>query len=240
MYIVQVILMSEEPKIEIEEEEPVIELETRADKYIEWEKNLKSYQRDSLKRGFNLSLKSFPDVAKQLQYLREIERQPKNSVIGKVLRKHFSEFFKLPAPIETELETVGGRLIKIIKKTEKLLNVYDKHTGFTYSFSRALGHKWQEEKSNWKKYHDLITSAIEKLETGVIPTSELHEISSLDLFKITGPELLNRIKNIEKEVASKEDLEKLKNLGSDITGAMGFVTKIEKLIKKYREMEMEE
>ena len=35
--------MAEEPKIEIEEEELVIELETRADKYIEWEKKLTSY-----------------------------------------------------------------------------------------------------------------------------------------------------------------------------------------------------
>jgi len=50
---------------------------------------------------------------------------------------------------------------------------------------------------------------------------------------------LNRMKTIEHGVSSKEDLEKLNNLASDITGAMGFATEIEKLIKKYRELEME-
>lgn len=226
-------------------EEVVIELEeerkTREDKYKEWEKGLKSYVRAKVRKGnVHVSLKSFPDVALRLQYLQDVENKLKSSVVGGVLRKHFAEILKLPAPEETEIETVGDRLIKVIKNTEKLLNIYEKHTGFSYSFSRVLGHNWQEEKSNWKTYHDRFTSTIELFEKGVsIAILDLKEISSLHLFE-TNCRLLDRIKNIENEVSSKEDLEKLKNLASDITGAIGFATKIEKLIKKYREIiEME-
>jgi len=229
-------------------EEVVIELEeerkTREDKYKEWKKGLSSSQRKRITHAkMNIGWRSFPIVALRLQYLKEREDTQKVSVIGKALRKHFEKLFKLPAPpiYEEELETVGDRLNKVIKNTEKLLNVYEKHTGRKFIFTEALGHKWQESIGNWKKYHDLITSAIKELETGVVPTLELHEISNLNLFKIISSfGLLYRIKNVENEVSSKADLEKLKNLASDITGAIGFVTKIEKLIKKYRKiLEME-
>lgn len=222
-------------EVDIQFEEPVIEIEAREDAFKEYYEELKPYRKERIKRGDeHISLRMFPDVALRLQYLQDKEYKNKGSVVGKVLRKYFDKFFKLPTPIQTELETVGDRLTKIIRATEKLSNAYGKHTGgLYYDFNKAMNQKWQEEKSNWKKYLDKITSTAGKFEKDVsFAVLDVKEISNLDLFEAKC-KLLDDIKNIKDEVSSKDDLEKLKTLAKRIRGAIVYATKIEKLIKKY-------
>jgi len=232
----------EEVEIKVNEEEPLVVVveKTGEGKFREYEKNLKPHQRRKITKGnVHVSLKNFPVVALQLQYLQDVESKLKSSVIGKALRRYIPEELKLSAQEETELETVGDRLIRIIKMVEKMLRIYEKHTDFSYNFSQALGHDWKKERSNWKKYHESLTSAIKNLETQVFPIQELQEISSLDLFNRIGPRLLKRLKDVRNEVSGAEDLGTLRCLALDTKGAMRFTTDIEKLIAEYRKTEME-
>ena len=248
MYIVQVVVVSEESKemneVKIEvEDEVVVEVETREDRYKEYVNGLSSSERERITHAsMNIGWRSFPIVALRLQYLKTKEDTDKVLVIGTTLRKHFKEFFKLAAPIETELETAGDKLIEVIKKAKKLLVLYEIHTGFSNDFYEAYHHSWQPEVNNWKKYHDLITEIIKKLgnDVDVYDIPEIHEISTLDLFKRSGPLLLKGIKNIEKEVTGKENLPELKKWKLKIKGAMVYATKIQRLMEQYDDIREKE
>jgi len=208
---------------------------TREENFKEWLKTKKSYEIEQIAKNVRPSLNSFRDVALRLAYLHQVENESISSLVGRVLRDYLAKILKLPAsPEETHLESEGEGWIKIIKETEKLLKIYEKHAGFCLDFSQALQRDWSEEGSNWKEYHDLLVSATKQLEKDEAPTITLQQISSLTLFNATGSPLLTSLKNIKNEISSKKDLEKLKNLRADVEGAMNITTKIKASVDKHR------
>lgn len=231
--------MSDEIKIE-EEDEFKIELEeTLEDLFQKWKQQKKSSELLKLtKTDLHCSLAGYEEAALRLQFLQDEKRTRKGTTVGEALNTYFQERFKISAE---EFERLDISLMQTIKKA---LKIYEDHTGIAFTFTEALGYNWDKEAKIWKncnKNIDKVKSDIEQEVPIHIALKELDKCK--ESFQVTFIKkivtLISRIKAIDEDWVKRREKEEilsvLENLSSDTRIAMKRAQEISKLIKDYHD-----